>query len=68
MGQALGQGGGRMLGTTNFCYLFSLYVHSSPLGKEVKQKINLTGRKKKTKTRTMRERGGENKEEIRRIK
>ena len=29
-----------MLGTTTFCYLFSLYVHRSPLGKELKQERN----------------------------
>ena len=44
-----------MLGTTNFCYLFSLYVHSIPLGKEVKQE-KFKGEKEKTKTKTMRKR------------
>ena len=44
-----------MLGTTNLT-LFSNCVHSSPLGKEVKQERNLRARKKKTKTRTMRKR------------
>ena len=43
-GQALWQGGGR-----NVRDLFSLCVHSSPLGKEVKQERNLRVRKKKQK-------------------
>ena len=42
-GQAVKQGGG------NVITLFSLCVHSSPLGKEVKQERNLRARKKKQK-------------------
>ena len=45
---------------------YSLCVHSSPLGKEVKQERNLSERKKKKKNK--KEGGGEKEEEIRRIK
>ena len=43
-------GGGRHYGKEvgeTFCCLFSLCVHSSPLGKEVEQERNLRARKKK---------------------
>ena len=46
---------------------YSLCVHSSPLGKEVKQERNLSERKK-NKQKNKKERGGEKEEEIRRIK
>ena len=55
-----------MLGTTN--QLFSLCVHSSPLGKEVKQDRKLRARKEKKKKQNEKERGGEKEVEIRRIK
>ena len=51
-----GGGGGR----------FSLCVHRSPLGKEVKQERNLRARKKKQKNE--KERGEEKDEKIRKIK
>ena len=48
---------------------YSLCVHSSPLGKEVKQERNVCVRKKKKKKKkNEKERGGEKEEEIRRIK
>ena len=49
-------------GLLAFCYLLSLYVHSSPLGKELKQGRNLRARKKKTKERERRGKGGRNQE------
>ena len=48
-----------MLGRLAFCYYITLNsncVHSSPLGKEMKQERNLRVRKK-NKTKTMRKRG-----------
>ena len=45
-----GGGGGRHYGKEmgeTFCCLFSLCVHSSPLGKEVEQERNVRARKKK---------------------
>ena len=46
--------------------MLSLCVHSSPLGKEVKQERNLRARKKKQNKK--KERGEEKEEEIRKIK
>ena len=48
--------------------LFSLCVHSSPLGKEVKQERNLRARKKKQKQKNKKERGEKKEEEIRKKK
>ena len=45
-----GGGAGIMASRWEKCYgLFTLCVHSSPLGKEVKQERNLRARKKKQK-------------------
>ena len=38
----------KCLGLLTFCY-YCLCTHSSPLGKEVKQELNLSGRKTKKK-------------------
>ena len=51
------------LGLLTFCY-YCLCTHSSPLGKEVKQERNLSGRKQQQKNNNEKEK----KEEIRRIK
>ena len=48
--------------------MLSLCVHSSPLGKEVKQERNLRARKKKQNKKNEKERGEEKEEEIRKIK
>ena len=54
-------------GLLTFCY-YCLCTHSSPLGKEVKQERNLSGRKQQQQKNNEKERGGEKEEEIRRIK
>ena len=46
-GQVLGQGGVRNVKPYVIIILFSLCVHRSPLGNEVKQERNLTVRKNK---------------------